>query len=163
MRKYMQATMLVVSVFLNIWGLLTLLNVIKVLDLGAFAYLDKLRLLLQYVVVVVNMSAGILLFSAWANTLSGKAKNTWLITNCTYSTILTIPLAYTFIGCFFYMAGINLPMVADIALELMDIFKSNGVRYLIYSLGTLMGIVFLAVPIMSTVINVKKNKRLMNA
>lgn len=152
----LQVIMATVSVILNIWGLLSLLYTIGVLKVPFLSYLDNLRLLLKYVVIVITMAAGIMLFSQFATTFQGKVKNTLAIINCTYSTILTLPLFGTFVGCFWAMKGINVPMVSDICREFMDIFKSTGVQYLIFTLGTIMGIVFLAVPILMTIQTIKK-------
>lgn len=57
-------------------------------------------------------------------------------------------------------AGASLPaflndMVGEIVVAFQKIFK-GGWQYLIYTLGTLMGIIFLAVPIVSTYCTVKE-------
>ena len=75
---------------------------------------------------------------------------------CAYSTILTIPLFLTFVLCFFVAGGVfSWDMVDMICLDLMDIFGTPGAYYTIFTLGTLMGAVFLAVPIISTYCTVK--------
>ena len=153
----LQTSMAVISVLLNIWGLLSLLHTIQVFNVPFLAYLDNLRLLLKYVVIVITMACGIMLFARFATTFKGKVKNTLAIINCTYSTILTLPLFGTFVGCFWAMKGINVPMVSDICNEFMDIFKSTGLQYFIFIAGTIMGIAFLAVPIWMTVQTVKKD------
>ena len=152
-KKIAQGVMLVVSVALNIWGLLSLLQTIGT-DVG-LNYLDGLRLLVRYVVVVITMACGIMLLSYFAGTLKGKAKNILSIAVCTYSTILTIPLFLTFVCCFAVASGHPVPMVNEICYELQDIFHPEGVQYLIFFLGSIMGIIFLAVPILSTYCTVK--------
>ncbi len=152
----LQVIMATVSVILNIWGLLSLMYTIDAFKVPFLSYLDNLRLLLKYVVIVVTMAPGIMLFAQFATTFEGKVKNTLAIINCTYSTILTLPLFGTFVGCFWAMKGINVPMVSDICNEFMDIFKTTGLQYLIFILGTIMGIVFLAVPILMTIKTVKQ-------
>ena len=152
-KKVAQGVILAISVALNIWGLLSLLQTIGN-DVG-LNYLNGLRLLVRYVVVVITMASGIMLLSYFAGTLKGKAKNILSIAVCTYSTILTIPLFLTFICCFAVASGHPGPMVNEICYELQDIFHPEGVQYLIFFLGSVMGIIFLAVPILSTYCTVK--------
>ena len=62
--------------------------------------------------------------------------------------------------CALPISGASLPaflndMVGEIVVAFAKIFK-GGWQYLIYFLGTLMGIVFLAVPILSTYCTVKE-------
>lgn len=149
----LQAVMLVAGVAFNIWGLLSLVQTTGT-DVG-LAYLDSLRLLVRYVIVVITMAAGIMLLTAFAGTLPGKAKNILSITVCTYSTVLTIPLFLTFVLCFVVASGTPIPMVTEICNEFTDIFKPAALHYFIFVLGTIMGIVFLAVPIISTYCTVK--------
>lgn len=152
-KKVAQGVILAISVALNIWGLLSLLQTIGN-DVG-LNYLNGLRLLVRYVVVVITMASGIMLLSYFAGTLKGKAKNILSIAVCTYSTILTIPLFLTFVCCFAVASGHPVPMVNEICYELQDIFHPEGVQYLIFFLGSVMGIIFLAVPILSTYCTVK--------
>ena len=152
-KKVAQGVILAISVALNIWGLLSLLQTIGN-DVG-LNYLNGLRLLVRYVVVVITMASGIMLLSYFAGTLKRKAKNILSIAVCTYSTILTIPLFLTFICCFAVASGHPVPMVNEICYELQDIFHPEGVQYLIFFLGSVMGIIFLAVPILSTYCTVK--------
>ena len=152
-KKVAQGVILAISVALNIWGLLSLLQTIGN-DVG-LNYLNGLRLLVRYVVVVITMASGIMLLSYFAGTLKGKAKNILSIAVCTYSTILTRPLFLTFICCFAVASGHPVPMVNEICYELQDIFHPEGVQYLIFFLGSVMGIIFLAVPILSTYCTVK--------
>ena len=94
--------------------------------------------------------------SNWAAQLTGKKRNVLSIIFCAYSTILTIPLFLTFILCFFRAGGIlDFDMVNMICDDLMDIFKTPGAYYTIFVLGSLMGAVFLVVPILSTYCTVK--------
>ena len=152
----LQISMCVISVLLNIWGLLSLMHTIGAFKVGMVAYLDNLRLLLKYVVIVITMAAGIMLFAQFAATFHGKPKTILATINCTYSTILTLPLFGTFVGCFWACKGINVPMVTDICLEFMDIFKSPAAYYSIFVAGTIMGIIFLVVPIIMTIQTIKK-------
>lgn len=152
-KKIIQGVILAVSIALNIWGILSLIQTTG----GAVGlnYLNNLRLLVRYVIVVITMACGIMLLSYFAGTLPGKAKNILSIAVCTYSTILTIPLFLTFVLCFAVASGTPIPMVNEICAEFTDIFHPAGVQYLIFFLGSIMGIIFLAVPIISTYCTVK--------
>ena len=158
-KRVIQGVLLAVGIAFNIWGLLTLVQTAGH-DAGisvGLTYLDKIpHIIHKYVIVVITMMIGILSLSNWAAQLSGKKRNVLSIIFCAYSTILTIPLFLTFILCFFRAGGIlDFDMVNMIADDMMDIFKTPGAYYTIFVLGTLMGAVFLAVPILSTYCTVK--------
>lgn len=158
-KRVIQGVLLAVGIAFNIWGLLTLVQTAGH-DAGisvGLTYLDKIpHIIHKYVIVVITMMIGILSLSNWAAQLSGKKRNVLSIIFCAYSTVLTIPLFLTFILCFFRAGGIlDFDMVNMIADDMMDIFKTPGAYYTIFVLGSLMGAVFLAVPILSTYCTVK--------
>ena len=158
-KKLIQAVMITVAAGLNVWGLLTLAQTTGV-NVG-LTYISNIpNLIARYVIVVITMAAGIMLMSAAAGTFKGKVKNVFSIAVCTYSTILTIPLFLAFILCIPIAAGATFPafideMVRDICYSFQDIFGKGWLQYLIYVLGTIMGAIFLAVPILSTYFTVK--------
>lgn len=158
-KKIMQAVMITVAAGLNVWGLLTLAQTTGA-DVG-LTYISNIpNLIARYVIVVITMAAGIMLMSAAAGTFKGKVKNVFSIAVCAYSTILTIPLFLAFILCIPIAAGATFPafieeMVRDICYSFQDIFGKGWLQYLIYVLGTIMGAIFLAVPILSTYFTVK--------
>ncbi len=158
-KKIIQAVMITVAAGLNVWGLLTLAQTTGA-DVG-LTYISNIpNLIARYVIVVVTMAAGIMLMSAAAGTFKGKVKNVFSIAVCVYSTILTIPLFLAFILCIPIAAGATFPefidaMVRDICYSFQDIFGKGWLQYLIYVLGTIMGAIFLAVPILSTYFTVK--------
>ena len=158
-KKIMQAVMITVAAGLNVWGLLTLAQTTGV-NVG-LTYISNIpNLIARYVIVVITMAAGIMLMSAAAGTFKGKVKNVFSIAVCTYSTILTIPLFLAFILCIQIAAGATCPafideMVRDICYSFQDILGKGWLQYLIYVLGTIMGAIFLAVPILSTYFTVK--------
>lgn len=158
-KKLILAVMITVAAGLNVWGLLTLAQTTGV-DVG-LTYISNIpNLIARYVIVVVTMAAGIMLMSAAAGTFKGKVKNVFSIVVCAYSTILTIPLFLAFILCMPIAAGAIFPafideMVRDICYSFQEIFGTGWLQYLIYVLGTIMGAIFLAVPILSTYFTVK--------
>ena len=158
-KRILQGVLLAVGIVFNIWGILTLIQTAGH-DAGisvGLTYMDGIpHIIHKYVIVVILMMIGILSLSNWAAQLTGKKRNVLSIVFCAYSTILTIPLFLTFVLCFFVAGGVfSWDMVDMICLDLMDIFGTPGAYYTIFTLGTLMGAVFLAVPIISTYCTVK--------
>lgn len=150
-----QCTICAFSLAFEIFGILSLLYASGIATLQAMSFYANMRLILRYVVVIICMAIGIILFNVFAGTFKGKVKNILSISVCVYSTILTLPLLYVFVGCFFAAGGAQLPMVNEVVVEFQDIFQSRGVQNLIFCLGTLMSIIFLAVPILMCVLTVK--------
>ena len=158
-KRILQGVLLAVGIVFNIWGILTLVQTAGH-DAGisvGLTYMDGIpHIIHKYVIVVILMMIGILSLSNWAAQLTGKKRNVLSIVFCAYSTILTIPLFLTFVLCFFVAGGVfSWDMVDMICLDLMDILGTPGAYYTIFTLGTLMGAVFLAVPIISTYCTVK--------
>ena len=158
-KRILQGVLLTVGIIFNIWGILTLIQTAGH-DAGisvGLTYMDGIpHIIHKYVIVVIMMMIGILSLSNWAAQLEGKKKNVLSIVFCAYSTILTIPLFLTFVLCFFVASGVfSWDMVDMICFALIDIFGTPGAYYTIFALGTLMGAVFLAVPIISTYCTVK--------
>lgn len=158
-KRILQGVLLTVGIIFNIWGILTLIQTAGH-DAGisvGLTYMDGIpHIIHKYVIVVIMMMIGILSLSNWAAQLEGKRKNVLSIVFCAYSTILTIPLFLTFVLCFFVASGVfSWDMVDMICFDLIDIFGTPGAYYTIFALGTLMGAVFLAVPIISTYCTVK--------
>ena len=155
-KKLIQAVMIVVAAGLNIWGILSLLQTLGT-DVGLKYFEAFPNLVLNYVVVIATMACGIMLMSAAAGTFKGKVKNVFSIAVCAYSTVMTVPLLLAFI----LMIPVAMPefldsMVGDIVIAFQIFLGEGGVQYLIYCLGILMSIVFLAVPILSTYCTVKE-------
>ncbi len=157
--KIKQSVMICVAALFIILGILSIVQATGA-DAG-LTYISKIKnVILKYAVVIVTNAAGIMLMSAAAGTFKGKVKNVFAIAVCAYSTIMTVPLFMAFIFMFPAAAGASLPaflndMVGEIVVAFQKIFK-GGWQYLIYTLGTLMGIIFLAVPIVSTYCTVKE-------
>ena len=158
-KKIIQAVMIVVAAALNVWGILSLLQTLG-LDAG-LPYFDAFpNLVLNYVVVIATMACGIMLMSAAAATFGGKVKSVFSVVVCAYSTVMTVPLLLAFVLMIPAAAGASLPaflqdMVGDIVTAFQIFLGEGGVQYLIYCLGILMSVVFLAVPIASTYCTVK--------
>lgn len=154
-KKVFQGIAFALAVILNVFGIMSLLTISKIAPLGFLGFYNNVRLLIRYIILIVIMSAGIMLFSFTAGTLTGKAKNALSIGVTAYSTVLTLPLLLTFILCFFAMGNPTIPLAGEICVEFMDIFPRTSLQYVIFSLGIVLAIVFLAVPIISCIVTVK--------
>lgn len=158
-KKIIQSVMITIAAGLNIWGILSLLQTIGT-KVG-LNYIDKIpNIIGRYALVIVTMAAGIMLMSTAAGTFKGKVKNVFSITVCAYSTVMTIPLLLSFILMIPVAAGSQLPQfLNDMVGAICDAFEAlvgQGGQYVIYVLGILMSIIFLAVPILSTYCTVKE-------
>lgn len=157
-KKVVQAVMITVAAALNVWGILSLLQTIGT-KVG-LDYIDKIpNIIGRYALVIVTMSLGIMLMSAAAGSFNGKVKNVFSIVVCAYSTVMTIPLFVSFVLMIPVAADVELPqflseMVGAICQAFKDLVGESG-QYVIYVLGILMSIIFLAVPIFSTYCTVK--------
>lgn len=158
MKKVIQVILFVVSVSAHVIGLLGLCYINQWISSPMYAFLDGLALIWKYVICAVTVAVGIILFTAFAMTLNGKLKNILSIGVTTWSTILTIPLFLTFVLSFVVASGTEVPLVSDITHGIQEVFKPEWLQYVIYAGGTVLGIVCLAVPIVTTVSTVKKNR-----
>ena len=165
------------SIVLNVWGIMSILQVGIGVNVG-LTYLDKIKdfhIILCYVIIVITMAIGIMSASINAGQLDNKKWMKGLTIGVTaYSTILTIPLLLAFI-CFAaypksagaqYGTGLGEfldGMFGTIAKDLGTIFGpeslgghgSNGLLGLIYVLGIIMSVIFLAFPIFSAWLQIK--------
>lgn len=154
-----QSVMIAVAAVFIILGILSIVQAAG--GEAGIIYIKAIpNIILKYVVVIVTNAIGIMLMSAAAGTFEGKVKNIFSITVCVYSTIMTVPLFLAFILMFPVGAGSTLPdfldgMVREIVVAFQDLIGNNGWQYVIYTLGTIMGAIFLAVPILSTYCTVK--------
>lgn len=157
--KIKQAVMITVAAIFIILGILSIIQATG--SNAGLAYISKIgNVILRYAVVIITNAIGIMLMSTAAGTFKGKVKNVFSITVCVYSSIMTVPLLLAFILMFPVATGATLPaflndMVGEIVVAFAKIFK-GGWQYLIYFLGTIMSIIFLAVPIITTYCTVKE-------
>lgn len=167
-----------ISILLNIWGIMSILQTGMGVNVG-LAYLDKIKayhIILNYVIIVITMAIGIMSASINAGQLDNKKWMKGLTIGVTaYSTILTIPLLLAFICFAAYNMNVDIAaygtglgefldgMFGLIAHDLGTIFGpaefggfgSKGLLMLVYILGILMSIIFLAFPIFSAWLQIK--------
>ena len=145
------------SVMISVAAVFIILGIMSIIQAtgsnAGLGYISAIpNVILRYVVVIVTNAVGIMLMSTAAGTFEGRV--------CVYSTIMTVPLFLAFVLMFPAGAGAALPeflqsMVGEIVVAFQKLVGNNGWQYVIYTLGTIMGAVFLAVPIISTYCTVK--------
>lgn len=155
-----QIALLAAAVVVMIFGLMFVLTAGKLVPIFP-AFYKIPNMIVQYIIVIATMSAGIMTFSNVAASVENKKKRDALTLFITiFSTVLTVPLLYVFIALFPATIGkldpvLGESMVKDVLLAFQDIFKSRGVQYFIYSLGVVMSIVFIAFPLLTGILTLK--------
>ncbi|NCA92382.1 hypothetical protein EOM82_03915 [bacterium] len=152
---------LTVAVTLIIIGLLFLLTAAEIAPIFSIMYKIN-NILGRYVIVIVTMAAGIMLFSNVSATIpNDKLRSGMLIGITTFSTVLTIPLVYVFVAIFFAQNGIIGPVgggvmsIDKIVEGFNQIFGSGAVVYIIYSIMLVVSIIFIAFPLFTGILNIK--------
>ena len=154
-----QSVMIAVAALFIILGILSIVQATG--SNAGLGYISAIpNIILRYVVVIVTNAIGIMLMSTAAGTFEGKVKTVFAIAVCVYSTIMTVPLFMAFILMYPVGAGATLPdfldsMVREIVVAFQALVGNNGWQHVIYTLGAIMGAIFLAVPILSTYCTVK--------
>lgn len=153
------------SVTISVAAVFIILGILSIVQAtgsnAGLGYISAIpNVILKYVVVIVTNAIGIMLMSTAAGTFEGKVKNIFSITVCAYSTVMTVPLFLAFVLMFPVGAGSTLPaflddMVREIVVAFQNILGNNGWQFVIYTLGVIMSIIFLAVPILTTYCTVK--------
>lgn len=153
------------SVTISVAAVFIILGILSIVQAtgsnAGLGYISAIpNVILKYVVVIVTNAIGIMLMSTVAGAFEGKVKNIFSITVCAYSTVMTVPLFLAFVLMFPVGAGSTLPaflddMVREIVVAFQNILGNNGWQFVIYTLGVIMSIIFLAVPILTTYCTVK--------
>lgn len=163
-KQKIQTGLISLSVAFIILGILFLVNAIQEDPANGFfkAFCNIQNVLAKYIIVIVTMSCGIMLFSNVALTIeSQKLRNNMTIGITVFAFILTVPLVYVFIAMFPYQAsGAMGPVggfmgVNRIAAGFMAWFGNGGLLWVVYVFMLILSIVFLAVPLITGVLAVK--------
>ena len=156
-----QSVMIAVAAVFIILGILSIVQATG--SNAGLGYISAIpNVILKYAVVIITNAIGIMLMSTAAGTFEGKVKNIFSITVCAYSTVMTVPLLLAFILMFPVGAGSTLPaFLDDMVREIVVAFQklvggNNGWQYVIYVLGVIMSLIFLAFPILTTYCTVKE-------
>ena len=158
--KCIQGILLAVASIIIIVGLLFLLTVAEIAPIFKFVY-NISNIIGRYVIVIVTMAIGIMMFSNVASFVENeKQRKSLTIGITTFSTILTVPLVYVFIAIFFAQNGIigpvgSLMMLDQIVLGFEAIFGVSSGLYIIYILLFIMSVVFILFPLITGILTVR--------
>lgn len=157
-------SLLVLSVVIIIIGILFLLNAMQENPEDGFfpAFCNISNLLGKYIIVIVTMATGIMMFSNVSLQFEDKKlRNGLTIGITTFSTILTVPLVYVFIAIFVYhshkmMGPVGKIMAVDRIEEGFIAWFGNGTfLWVIYAFMLLLSIIFITVPLVSGILACK--------
>ncbi len=159
-KEKIQYSLLALSVVIMVFGIMFLLTAAQLAPIFSGLYNIK-NILGQYIIVILTMSCGIMLFSNVAVTFENqKLRNGLTIGITTFAFILTLPLVYVFIAIFPANKGVVGPvgeimMIGNIAAGFQAWFGTGGFLYVVYVFMLILSIIFLAVPLVTGALAVK--------
>ncbi len=149
------------SIALIVLGLLFLVNAMEAARIFP-AFYDIENVLAKYIVVIITMACGIMLFSNLSTQIEqDKLRNGLTIGITTFSTVLTVPLVYVFIAIFPLkatgkMGPVGQIMTLDKILAGFEAwFGSGAFLYVVLVFMLLLSIVFISFPLLTGVLAVK--------
>ena len=149
------------SIALIVLGILFLINAMEAARIFP-AFFDINNVLAKYIVVIITMACGIMLFSNLATQIEqDKLRNGLTIGITTFSTVLTVPLVYVFIAIFPLkatgkMGPVGQIMTLDkILAGFEEWFGSGAFLYVVLVFMLLLSIVFISFPLLTGVLAVK--------
>ena len=157
-------SLLALSVVIIVIGILFLLNAMQENPEDGFfpAFCNISNLLGKYIIVIVTMATGIMMFSNVALQFEDKKlRNGLTIGITTFSTILTVPLVYVFVAIFVYHSkGVMGPVGKIMAVNrieegLIAWFGNGTFLWVIYAFMLVLSIIFITVPLVSGVLACK--------
>jgi len=157
-------SLLALSVVIIVIGILFLLNAMQENPEDGFfpAFCNISNLLGKYIIVIVTMATGIMMFSNVALQFEDKKlRNGLTIGITTFSTILTVPLVYVFVAIFVYHSkGVMGPVGKIMAVNRIEEgfiawFGNGTFLWVIYAFMLVLSIIFITVPLVSGVLACK--------
>lgn len=135
----------------------------------AFCELDNI--LAKYIVVILTMACGIMLFSNVAVTIEQKKLRNGLTIGITaFSTVLTLPLVYVFVAIFPYAADpvpfeqlnpVDAVMRMDRIYEgFVAWFGDGGLMWAVLAVMLVLSLVFITFPLLTGILAVKNEQTL---
>ena len=168
-----QIGLLSLSVAIIILGILFLVNAMQEDPANGFfpAFCEIDNLIGKYIIVILTMACGIMLFSNVGITFEDKKLRNGLTIGITvFSTILTVPLVYVFIAIFPYAAdpvpfeelnALDAIMRMDRIYEgFVDWFGNGGLMWAVYVVMLIMSLVFSTFPLLTGILAVKYEQTL---
>ncbi len=152
--------LLATACLIIVLGILFVLSVAEIVPIFSF-FSNINNILAQYIIVIVTMSIGIMLFSNVASTLPDKKlRNGTTIGITIFAAIMTLPLVYVFCAIFSAQKG-KLDAIGEIMLldRIVDGFVAwfgdGAFVYVVYSFMLVLSIIFLLVPLVTGVLTLK--------
>lgn len=156
-----------------VFGILFLVNAMQEDPANGFfpAFCEMDNILAKYIIVILTMACGIMLFSNVAITVeSRKLRNGLTIGITTFSTILTVPLVYVFIAIMPYAANpvpfeqlnaVDAIMRTDRIYEgFVAWFGDGGLMWAVLAVMLLLSLVFITFPLLTGILAVKNEQTL---
>ena len=168
-----QIGLLSLAVAIIILGILFLVNAMQEDPANGFfpAFCEIDNLIGKYIIVILTMACGIMLFSNVAITIEDKKLRNGLTIGITaFSTVLTVPLVYVFIAIFPYAAdpvpfeelnALDAIMRTDRIYEgFVDWFRDGALMWAVYAVMLVLSLVFITFPLLTGILAVKNEQTL---
>ncbi len=152
--------LLVVSIVLMAFGIMFLLTAAEIIPIFEFLYNIE-NILGRYIIVILTMASGIMMFSTVAAKLEKEPIRNKLTLGITiFSTFLTLPLVYVFVAIFFAERGKIDPvgeflMISNISEGFKAWFGDGAFLYVLYAFMLLLSIIFITVPLLTGYLTIK--------
>ena len=168
-----QIGLLALACVIILLGILFLVNAMQENPANGFfpAFCEMDNIIAKYIVVIITMACGIMLFSNVAITVEDrKLRNGLTIGITAFSTVLTVPLVYVFIAIMPYAAdpvpfeelnAIDAVMRTDRIYEgFVAWFGDGGLMWAVFAVMLLLSLVFITFPLLTGIMAVKNEQTL---
>ena len=168
-----QIGLLALACVIILLGILFLVNAMQEDPANGFfpAFCEMDNIIAKYIVVIITMACGIMLFSNVAITVEDrKLRNGLTIGITAFSTVLTVPLVYVFIAIMPYAAdpvpfeelnALDAVMRTDRIYEgFVAWFGDGGLMWAVFAVMLLLSLVFITFPLLTGIMAVKNEQTL---
>lgn len=168
-----QAGLLSLACVIIVLGILFLVNAMQEDPADGFfpAFCELDNILAKYIIVILTMACGIMLFSNVAVTIEQKKLRNGLTIGITaFSTVLTLPLVYVFVAIFPYAADpvpfeqlnpVDAVMRMDRIYEgFVAWFGDGGLMWAVLAVMLVLSLVFITFPLLTGILAVKNEQTL---
>lgn len=168
-----QAGLLSLACVIIVLGILFLVNAMQEDPADGFfpAFCELDNILAKYIIVILTMACGIMLFSNVAVTIERKKLRNGLTIGITaFSTVLTLPLVYVFVAVFPYAADpvpfeqlnpVDALMRMDRIYEgFVAWFGDGGLMWAVLAVMLVLSLVFITFPLLTGILAVKNEQTL---
>lgn len=168
-----QAGLLSLACAIIVLGILFLVNAMQEDPADGFfpAFCELDNILAKYIIVILTMACGIMLFSNVAVTIEQKKLRNGLTIGITaFSTVLTLPLVYVFVAVFPYAADpvpfeqlnpVDAVMRMDRIYEgFVAWFGDGGFMWAVLAVMLVLSLVFITFPLLTGILAVKNEQTL---